>query len=228
MAALDAELFSSNNLSRSSWKISYPKGSVAELHQLEPDFSQRGLLVCPIEKPTLVLGSGQDQAVAWRAEQRGREVTKRRSGGAAVLLRAEDVFWVDVLLPQKDELWLDDVGQATWWLGQVWEQTLKDLGWEAEVHREAMQASEWSGDICFAGLGPGELTVGGRKVVGVSQRRTRQGARFQCAVLLAWEPQELVDGFGLPKRAATELADLAAGLNVSAQDLLAAFLRRLP
>jgi lipoate-protein ligase A len=215
-------------LSRSSWKISYPKGSVAELHQLEPDFSQRGLLVCPIEKPTLVLGSGQNRAVAQRAEQMGLEIVKRRSGGAAVLLQAEDVLWVDVLLPQEDSLWLNDVGRATWWLGEVWAQTLKDLGLDAEVHRQAMRPSEWSGEICFAGLGPGEVTVGGHKVVGVSQRRTRQGARFQCAALLAWQPQVLVEAFCLPKRAVNELNDLATGLNVSAQDLLAAFLRRLP
>lgn len=201
---------------------------MAEIHQLEPSYSQRELLVCPIEKPTLVLGSGQDQAVAQRAEELGLEVAKRRSGGAAVLLRAEDVFWVDILLPQKDPLWLDDVGRATWWLGQVWAQALKDLGVEAEMHQGPLQDTEWSSKVCFAGLGPGELTVGGRKVVGVSQRRTRKGARFQCAVLLAWESQELVDVFGLPKRATTELADLAAGLDVPAQDLLAAFLRRLP
>ena len=42
--------------------------------------------------------------------------------------------------------------------------------------------------VCFAGVGTGEVSVGDRKLVGLSQRRTRTGARFQCLVHLAWEP----------------------------------------
>lgn len=41
--------------------------------------------------------------------------------------------------------------------------------------------------VCFAGLAPGEVTVDGAKVVGISQRRTRAGARFQCSVPRVWD-----------------------------------------
>ena len=41
--------------------------------------------------------------------------------------------------------------------------------------------------VCFAGTGPGEVLVAGRKVVGISQRRTRAGARFQCSVPILWD-----------------------------------------
>jgi hypothetical protein len=36
--------------------------------------------------------------------------------------------------------------------------------------------------VCFASVGPGEVVRGGSKVVGVSQRRTKDAARFQCTV----------------------------------------------
>jgi lipoate-protein ligase A len=45
-----------------------------------------------------------------------------------------------------------------------------------------MVRTRWSPLVCFAGLGPGEVSAGGRKLVGISQRRTRAAARFQCAV----------------------------------------------
>lgn len=45
---------------------------------------------------------------------------------------------------------------------------------------------------CFAALGPGELSVDGRKVLGISQRRTRFGARFQCIAYSRWEPELLL------------------------------------
>ena len=45
-----------------------------------------------------------------------------------------------------------------------------------------MACTGWCPLVCFAGVGPGEVLAGGRKLVGISQRRTRAGARFQCAV----------------------------------------------
>ena len=63
--------------------------------------------------------------------------------------------------------------------------------------------------VCFAGLGTGEVTVAGRKCVGMSQRRTRAGARFQCAVPLAWSAASVVGRLALsPADAAVAIADL--------------------
>lgn len=84
--------------------------------------------------------------------------------------------------------------------------------------------------MCFAGLGPGELTAGSRKVVGIAQRRTRDHARFQCAVLHRWEPEEvaaLVDGGPVAAGdLAADLAEVAVGIDelvgrpVAADDLV--------
>jgi hypothetical protein len=46
--------------------------------------------------------------------------------------------------------------------------------------------------VCFAGIGPGEVLLHGVKLVGISQRRSRPGSRFQCAVHTGWRPDELV------------------------------------
>lgn len=96
-----------------------------------------------------------------------------------MLLIPHEVLWLDVLIPVGDLLWNDDIGRASHWLGEAWAEA---IGHGAEVHRGAMVATEWSKLVCFAGLGPGEVLIAGKKVVGLSQRRTRAGARFQCAV----------------------------------------------
>ena len=82
------------------------------------------------------------------------------------------------------------------------------------------------GAVCFAGLGPGEVTVDGRKVVGISQRRTRAWARFQCAALGRWDPAALAELLvGVP---ADEIADAATDAGVPLDDLLAASSAHLP
>src|SRR5690606_24455396 len=75
---------------------------------------------------------------------------------------------------------------------------LESIGVEgARAHGGGMVENRWSRLVCFAGLAPGEVTVEGRKVVGVSQRRTRTSARFQCAVLHHWDPEPLLDVLAL-------------------------------
>jgi hypothetical protein len=51
--------------------------------------------------------------------------------------------------------------------------------------------------ICFAGLGPGEVTWKGRKLVGISQRRVKQGGRFQTVSPLDLPGPPLSDAFDL-------------------------------
>jgi hypothetical protein len=53
-------------------------------------------------------------------------------------------------------------------------------------------------------------------VVGLSQRRTREGALFQCCAVVRWEPEGLLDLLALGDadraRAAAEIADVATGI----------------
>lgn len=164
----------------------------------------------------------------------GLEVVRRRSGGGAVLVEPGRLVWAEVVVPVDDPLWEADVGRASWWLGRAWAAALADLGvGPALVHEAGMVHREWSRVVCFAGLGPGEVTVGARKVVGLAQRRTRQGALFQCAVPLEWDPSPLLEMLDLtPEQRAVAKAELTASvLPITARtaaEVEAALLAHLP
>jgi lipoate-protein ligase A len=190
-------------------------------------------LLNPIDR-VVILGSSQPESDIdqGRAQARGIGLARRRTGGGAVLVGPGLVKWVDVFVPAGDPLWDDDVGRASWWLGSAWADALKEAGvGSGEVWRRGLVRTAWSGRVCFAGLGPGEVTVGDRKVVGISQRRSRAGALFQCAVPIVWDPAPLLDVMALDEGArsdaALELNRVALGIGVSAavsavQALLAA------
>jgi lipoate-protein ligase A len=119
----------------------------------------------------------------------------------------------------------DDVGRAFHWLGDVWASALGALGvGGAQVHRRGLVHTALSDLVCFAGLGPGEITVDGAKVVGMAQRRTRAGALFQCAVPLVWNPDRLAGLLGLDQLAIPVLA--VAGRTPA--EVLAALVAHLP
>jgi lipoate-protein ligase A len=169
----------------------------------------------------VVLGSTQPESVLVP----GTPAARRRSGGGAVLVEPGGLVWVDVFVPASDPLWEVDVGRAFAWLGQVWAAT---LGAGAQAHAGPLITTPWSKLVCFAGLGPGEVTVEGAKVVGMAQRRARAGALFQCAALREWYPERLLDRLALTDdqrhQAREDLAGVAAGIEVDVD----AFLDRLP
>ena len=220
-----------------AWTITRVSGPAGVLHAAGmPDPPERLIRWCEADAPTLVLGSAQAGSVvdADAAARAGLAVARRRSGGSSVVVGPGRLVWGDVVVPSGDPLWADDVGEAALWLGDAWAVTLGRLGVPGgAVHRGAMVRNEWSALVCFAGIGAGETLIGGRKVVGVSQRRTRLGALFQVAVLLRWDPQEAVAGLALPDDArqvgAAALAEMAVGLDtltgrrVGAAEVEAAF-----
>ena len=177
--------------------------------------------------PAIVLGSTQsDEGL----DPGDVAVVRRRSGGGAVLVGPDDPLWVDVDLPAGDPLWEDDVGRSFHWLGRAWADALGDLGVDAVVHEGSFEPGPWGRVVCFAGRGPGEVFVDGAKVVGLAQRRTRAGARFQCAVPQRWDPAPLVAALVPPadrERAVDELAAVATAPGVEATALCAALVERL-
>lgn len=215
------------------WRVEDHRGPAGN-HVALPEPAGRTLRRLQVDRPALILGSSQpvehvDQAAAARA---GVEIARRRSGGGAVLVGPGLALWWDVFVPAGDPLSDPDVGRAFYWLGQVWAETLRDLGHAASWHDGPMRHSRWSRQVCFAGVGPGEVLVDGRKVVGMSQRRTRAGALFQCCVMLDWEPSALLDVLAFEpaerSQAAADLRDVATGIGPSREeDLRAAFLGAL-
>lgn len=221
----------------STWEVVRARGPAAAFHArpLEAPLA-RAVHLWEVERPALVLGSAQREDVVdlEACAAAGVEVVRRRSGGGAVLLDPGQVAWVDVELPRDDPLWVDDVGRAAWWLGERWGAALADLGVpDPHVHRGGLAATPWSPLVCFAGLGPGEVTAGrgGPKALGISQRRTRAGARFQCAVPLTWDVARLARLLRLDGAARAALVDdlatAVAAVAASPPDVADAFLTSL-
>lgn len=184
-------------------------------------------------RPALVLGSSQDVALADAAgtAAAGMDVVRRRSGGGAVFVDPARSLWLDVIVPPTDPRWSPDVRKASHWLGRAWADALGSIGLEGEVYDEGLEKTPWGRLVCFGANGPGEVLIDGRKTVGIAQRRTRDGARFQCIVYDRWDPRDVVDHLVLtePERAeiAADLAAVAGGVGDRLDDLGAAIIKEL-
>ena len=186
------------------------------------DDARRSVWSFDVDAPAIVLGTRQSEADldvdACRAA--GVDIVHRRSGGGAVLLRPAEVVWIDVVVPSGDPLFEADVTRSMIWMGRRWVAALDALGiGDADVHCGAMERTAIGERLCFAGLGPGEVSIGGAKLVGISQRRTRHAARFQCAVHTLWDAAASVSLLATPHPAPADVppvavlpADVAAGL----------------
>ncbi|MCU1462289.1 MAG: hypothetical protein JWO37_2364 [Acidimicrobiales bacterium] len=202
-----------------AWSVTRVAAS-PQWFQWEPEFPS--VSVVTVDAPLLVLGSRQRDDVVVPDARSDIVVARRRSGGGAVLLEPGRVVWVDVAVPASHPLWDPDVSRAFHWLGEVWSRA---IGRGARAHTGPLVRTASSDLVCFAGLGPGEVTIDGRKVVGISQRRSRGGALFQCAALIQWDPSRLATMLGIDP---APLANVATGLApATAAEVEAAFLAAL-
>lgn len=215
-----------------TWDLLRTTGPAADLHLRPiPDVPVRAVWWHEVTGPAVALGSSQpaEHLDAAAIEAAAVEVVRRRSGGGAVLLDPGDVLWMDLIVPAGDPLWDDDVVRSFEWVGRAWASALAACGVvDLHVHTGNLCTTRWSRIVCFSGLGAGEVTVNGRKVVGISQRRTRSAVRFQCAALGAWRPERLVSllnpALGVDP---ADLADVAAPCGVDLATLADTFLSSL-
>lgn len=172
----------------------------------------------------LVIGSGQravevDGAALAAA---GGTLHKRASGGTAVLF-VPGFLMQDIALPAGHPLRRDDVSESYAWLGAVWAEALGELGIAAEpLSIAAARADSASADpllrrACFGGRSPYEVLAGGRKLVGFSQIRRRQGALLQVGLYAHWPGRELAALLRAPaaqrEALTTALAERVVGLD---------------
>lgn len=198
-----------------SWVIEEVVADVATLHGLgAPASGVRTIRWCVPTKSAIVLGSTEREEHIDRAsaEALDVDVVRRRSGGGAVLVEPDDIVWADVFVPTDDPLWQRDVGTAFHWLGDAWTKALTELGVAGvETYKGALITSEWSPMVCFAGMGPGEVTADGSKIVGISQRRTREGALFQCSVYRRFRFKRMIELLSLADEQRSSLHDSVTG-----------------
>jgi len=184
------------------WRVLERHASPGALHGELPDpVGKRLVCVCVPSVRAVVIGSAQPAADfdGERLRSSGLGLVRRRSGGGAVIVAPELQVWVDLFVPSGDVLAEPDVGKSFYWLGDAYAGAIaRVLGQSSEsaaieVHRGRAQSTPWSKVLCYAGLGAGEVTVAGRKVVGMSQRRDRSGAWIHSMAVVGPQQGELAD-----------------------------------
>lgn len=204
-----------------------------ELHGLspDPDVGREVWLMSP-QDTALVLGSAQPDDTASSAITDGATVVRRRSGGGAVLVVPDDSVWIDVVICRSDPLWDDDVNRAPLWLGHVWRTALASLGVAHGEIFDRYEPGQWGRLACFASRGPGEVLVGEAKVVGITQRRTRNTVRFQTLVYRRWAPEDLAARLAVSTDQIEDLREALSGaafaIDAPRDDIDAVLLNSLP
>jgi lipoate---protein ligase len=123
-------------------------------------------------------------------------------------------------VPADHPLAAGDLGAIFTRVGAAWAGALADLGVsDLSVHDGAGTARRRGNPrerllaaVCYATLGRGEVVAGGRKVVGLAQRRRRPGALVQCGLLRRWEPRALLRALGADPED-PEIVGAAVGLD---------------
>ena len=179
------------------------RAPVAALHAADPltePVAAPAVLWCDPTDSAVVLGSRQvpETVDPDRCRAAGLAVVRRRSGGGAVILEPESVVWIDLVVPHG--VAPDDIRGSMVWAGERWRTALASSGLDGlTVHDGAMVCTPWSSLVCFAGFGPGELLDGaGRKLLGLSQRRTRHGIRIQGTVYRRLPSVDVTTLFAVP------------------------------
>jgi lipoate-protein ligase A len=201
---------------------------------------RRAAVVRAVPHPTLVLGSTQaaDLVAPDALRERSVELVRRRGGGGAVYLEPGSHLWVDAWIPRDDVLWAHDVSVAAEWVGQWWIEALVGVGIGTRngggagievrggsmagglsVHTGRSVPGALGDLVCFAGRGPGEVFFDDRKIVGLSQWRSREGALFSSCAYLEWNAEPLLDLLSFDDVTRSELAgdlrDVAVGVGAS-------------
>jgi lipoate-protein ligase A len=160
------------------------------------------MYVVGTDRPTLVLGSTQSVDLLDGERLDGVALRQRRGGGGMVLVQPDDL-WIDWWIPAGDDRWRNDVHASSRMAGQWWAEVLEDVvEGEITVHDGPLEGDPDFRLVCFAGRGPGEVFVDGKKAVGVTQWRVREGI-FVSTVMPSQPSHEVL----------TFLKDAPAGLD---------------
>lgn len=177
-------------------------GDAQSLHLFRPAFSDHTHVA--LLRPTMkcvVFGSSQRE-LASRSHaalvREGYESAVRDSGGGAVVVGPGMQLWFGVYERYSaDVLTRPSISSSLISLGRRVQEGLRALGAPAgEVVTTPTPRSQVDALICFAGTSYGEILVDGGKLVGISQRRTRDLVISHVMILLEPTQHKLFDLFG--------------------------------
>lgn len=142
------------------------------------------MITAHVTRATLVLGANQSPSVLDVSKLGATSLRRRRGGGGLVLLRPNDL-WIDWWIPANDPRWSSDVHVSSIRAGEWWAGVLRHYTSETvSVHAGALEGNPAFRMVCFAGRGPGEVFVGRRKAVGLTQWRVREGVLLSTVLHL--------------------------------------------
>jgi lipoate-protein ligase A len=154
--------------------------------------SEATIYVVVPDRATLVLGSTQSRELLDPGRLGDVPLRRRRGGGGLVLLRPDDL-WVDWWIPADDDRWRSDVHASARMVGEWWADVLRQfMAGDVTVHDGPLEGDPAYRLVCFAGRGPGEVFVDGKKAVGVTQWRVREGI-FLSSVMHAHASNDVLD-----------------------------------
>jgi lipoate-protein ligase A len=221
-----------------------PPGELVDHSEIRAALTEQGLggrrlfIICRPSTAALVLGSTQsfEEADEERCAALGAALVRRRSGGGGVFVAPRAQAWADAFLPTGDPLLDPDVGRSFGWFGTAWAAAIVSCGAATEAELSVAEPSRerdrWAHRLCFSALGSGEVTVSGRKVVGISQRRDRAGAWLHSMAPLRDTTRELIDCLALSEDERAEASGLLAARSsivpATEQALSRALLAALP
>lgn len=197
------------------WRIVEEVGLASTFHR-DPmrNIAQRTCSFVRITRNALVLGSSQNRESVSEETLRelDAELVTRRSGGGAVYLEMDGQLWIEISVPRRDPLFRNDLAESFIPIGEMFVSLLREFALpDISIHLGRLEVSDAASAICFAGLGPGEVTFEGAKIVGIAQRRTALGSVFQCT-LYARFPHKLVERLMGPALAGIPAPGYAFGL----------------
>ena len=135
---------------------------------------------------------------------------RRRSGGGGAVLTGPWLLRAAVRLPPGHVLASQGPVAAARWFGQEHKQWLQAQGITDTSLCEGPTVGHWA---CFAGRGPGEVSVGDRKMVGIAQTWRQRGILLAAGTLVATPPWHLLcDALLRP----SEEAGMLASVTISA------------
>ena len=130
----------------------------------------------------------------------------------------DDGIWIDMWLPVGSPIYRSGVREGLEVAGDAWVAALSSVGIRSiSTVRNVPEPTH--SEICFAGIGHGEVVDDhGRKLVGVTAWRSREGTLLQTALyrrrdrtlpdLLAIEPEQRIIAQGILANQVTDLSAL--------------------